>query len=793
MPNDENTQQVQQNQNLAVGSNWSANSWASDDFDLDFGSDVGSSIWDSSQGRTWMFLTPDEEAQKEELQNSWQPFSFGKDEVQDSSSVVDAEENGGWSLFNPNVNANIDVAGNDMGEVSESEEATDNKFDDKIEDLISFDDDWPTSVSESLQNVDVEPLAGNWTTSENDETNGDLLWDSPLNSQEVVQDQTSLENVNLGNTDTDSVVENTETTEDIESTNINEWWDNAKNDDWLQQEDKKVEETFGTENLDSSPNIEVDESPADVAQNVENLLVSNTVSDNWLWSVVDNQQNTEQYVPSEEDFSAMSNLLNSSSAWQVDINNENTQPVNNFGFVNNVENFDTNIVSDWSQAQWNISDVNSNVSMQNTEYQQNIQPNFDNQQVSMAVDNQQETFGNSSVSADINWSIWSTDNNWSIWTADINWNTFNQVGLDSQVNPQIQGNQVYTEVPMNQPTPAETPINQNVDLNSMWTLWWVQMWNVVNNMENVNNQWWVSLDAILDQEIQNMHVENPGMNQTNYVWPIDNNQQVQGQMWQQVVYQEITGKKRKKQSWFIVIWIFLWVIVVLWLLWYFAFKMFPDKFHNIFKNDVVVEYLAWNENNISTEWVVNDNQWGENIDIDEVDNLENFDEQEVDGELLDDNVLENESWDETNWDVENWEEELDPNSLAGLLSEDESTTESGDVSESGDDENDNWWQNSEESNVENTDDGDTNGDDFDPYAEIGGVISEVSDSDKLNEYISQWNYYKELWVTNNDRKMEKYGEYIVVTATEELWKLENWEEIDNTIYGRLDEILESLE
>ena len=136
--------------------------------------------------------------------------------------------------------------------------------------------------------------------------------------------------------------------------------------------------------------------------------------------------------------------------------------------------------------------------------------------------------------------------------------------------------------------------------------------------------------------------------------------------------------------------------------------------------------------------------------------------------------------------------ELDPNSLAGLLSEDGNTVENGNVSENGDSVDNDWWQNSQESNVDITDDGNANGDDFNPYAEIDSVISGVSDSDKLNEYIEQWNYYKELWVTNNDKKMERYGEYIVVTATEELWKLENWEEIDNTIFSKLDEILESL-
>jgi hypothetical protein len=70
----------------------------------------------------------------------------------------------------------------------------------------------------------------------------------------------------------------------------------------LQQEDKKVEETFGSENGNENQNIEVNESPDSVAQNVENLF-NNTTS----------EQVNNSYVPDEADFTAMSNLLNSST------------------------------------------------------------------------------------------------------------------------------------------------------------------------------------------------------------------------------------------------------------------------------------------------------------------------------------------------------------------------------------------------------------------------------------------------------------------------------------------------
>ena len=71
MPNDENTQTTQQNWNPMVDNNVSANSWNSDDFDFSFDSDFGSSVSNNQnqvvwQGRTWMFLTPDEEAEKQD-------------------------------------------------------------------------------------------------------------------------------------------------------------------------------------------------------------------------------------------------------------------------------------------------------------------------------------------------------------------------------------------------------------------------------------------------------------------------------------------------------------------------------------------------------------------------------------------------------------------------------------------------------------------------------------------------------------------------------------------------------
>ena len=543
---------------------------------------------------------------------------------------------------------------------------------------------------------------------------------------------------------TDSMDNNTDSMNN--NTDSNEWWDNTSNDDWLQQEDKKVEETFGQENVDNNQEMEVNKSPVDVAQNVENLLnsavsnndnvswqidINNAWSDNivlpdWLWNVSNPQQVNEQYVPNEAEFSAMSNLLNSSGVWQVDLRNVGTESEDNFGLGSNITALNNSNV-DLPQNQWNWVGVNVNNSFGDTVN---------------AIQDSANTVSNMVNS------------------------------IDPQMDEQVAG----------------VSANQNIDLNSTWALWGDVLWNT-NNMWVVENQW-VPLDTILDQEIQNMHIQPQNVDQTNNSW-VTNMNQVQPQNLQ------VQAKKRKKQSWFLVLWIVGWIIA-LGVLWYFvAAKMFPDKLKNLFKWDVVVEYLVWNENNNDTEWVVK-SEWDQNM-VDEGYDLENPDEQELDWEMEDNNELEEELWDNVEWnDVEwwedenLWEEELDPNSLAGLLSEDGNTVENGNVSENGDSVDNDWWQNSQESNVDITDDGNANGDDFNPYAEIDSVISGVSDSDKLNEYIEQWNYYKELWVTNNDKKMERYGEYIVVTATEELWKLENWEEIDNTIFSKLDEILESL-
>ena len=113
MPTDENTQAVQQNWNPMWDPSTSSNSWNADDFDFSFDSELGtSSVWNSigqwaNQGRTWMFLTPDEEAEKEELQNSWQVVPAWQESNPDDDPALSA--NNGSYFPNVNINNNVTI------------------------------------------------------------------------------------------------------------------------------------------------------------------------------------------------------------------------------------------------------------------------------------------------------------------------------------------------------------------------------------------------------------------------------------------------------------------------------------------------------------------------------------------------------------------------------------------------------------------------------------------------------------------------------------------------------------
>lgn len=818
MPTDENTQAVQQNWNPMWDPSTSSSSSNSDDFDFNFDSDLGtSSIWwdnigqGASQGRTWMFLTPDEEAEKEELQNSWQAVSNWQDV--NIAGNPDLWQDTSTYFPNVNVNNNVETVENSVENISfdQDENSQNDKFDDKIEDMISFDDDPSSSEDNSLNSsnennsmsseedlasFDVNnPISSNDTdklvSSDADQLSVNVNGFVPVNWDNLVetvipdnlwwdslQDQQSDANENVVQND-DFNEQNTQDVSGSDSTNMLEWTNDSQNDDWLQQEDKKVEETFGGENVENNQNMEINESPADVAQNVENML-NNTASDSennfwqnniavndntwnsdtslpdWLWQQVDSQVVEPKYVPNEADFSAMSNLLNSSTTWQVDFSNVDNQPETTTNFGVDLGWINDTLVSDPVQNQWSEAEVNT---VDPLETMTNTVENTADI-VNSVEDNVSTVDVNSIEPETMQTSI--GDNQTSIW-------------YNSQENV-VDNNVVWNQFVQMDTQTQESPINNGINLDNIWDLRWSDLWNSdVNTWTIDNNVWTVPLNTMIDQEIQDMHVQPQNTSNIDQVQPQVQSQNVQ-----------VPNVKRKKQSWFKVIWIFLWTFLVLWVLVYGVSVMFPDKF-KIFKKDVVVEYLTWNENNVGTE---DNGQVVENPD-NQIEDLENNGNIEQSGEWTVENGLESENidgdWENNDGTNEIWED-LDPNSLAGLLL------------------SDGTWSETNVVNVENTWDNwlipegipsssnNWTGEEFDPFSQIDGVLTEEkSDSDKLNEYIVQWTYYKELWISKNDKKMERYGDYIIFTATEELSKLEKWGEIDNSVFGRLDSTLQTLQ
>ena len=310
---------------------------------------------------------------------------------------------------------------------------------------------------------------------------------------------------------------------------------------------------------------------------------------------------------------------------------------------------------------------------------------------------------------------------------------------------------------------------QSFGLNGVWSMAQDNYGeNGVNESETQN--YWpdnsLNLDTI-DDDIQNLNVW--GQAQFN----VDQNQVVQN--WQQVVGQNVIVKKRKKQSWFVVLWVALVAIIAVAFVLY---KMFPDKFNMDMFNKwgKVVEYT--------------DNSWVGNVWDDEQNLGEGWEENEAN--LWEENLWEeNNIWGENTWEDSSasWENvwevsDIDPNSLAALLENDDNETITEltwDVVE--------WELTGDNEIVESN----QNPEDFDPFAQVGELFDEnTKNSDALKNYISKWEFYKNLWAEKSNPTMSKYGEYIMVTAQKELTKLENWEEIDTTLFNKFDELLEKV-
>ena len=841
------------NQNLWVSND---NFWDSDDFDFNF-NDSWNSVVDSvdsqvlqnqveNEWRTGMFKTPDEELNVQQQDNPVDnpvSYSWNSDINTSTTETVGVSANTDTSVSvsndtNSNVNIGEDVnvdtdtggkwnivdedsylADIDPGDVQSDDNSNDvqqNLFDqddtssqenlsEEIQSMISFDEDPSVDVAEKLDKSD----------------------DSASSSS-------------------DSTVNSFNSSDDLST-----GWD-SNSDDWLAAEDKEVEESFWVQDVAQPNEPDVNMSSQDVAQNVENLI---TNSDEVP------QQNNTQYVPDENEYSKMSNLLNSSSTWQVDLNNID---MNNQSVVSN-ENLQ--VESDMSSLEWssmvqetNASAMFSQVGWMDTQIQNNDQNmgwETSNEWFGVSLNGPdlwiqstwnndiQSQWNNGAVSNDQS-SGWEINNVWfgvplnnpDLWMQDM-WNNDIQsqwndgvVNNDQNIGWEIgnawfgvslNGSDLWTQNVWNNDIQNQlnnTSTNDynvwttgtfNVDVNTWWNEQSIgfglgalnatdESWNTTelwNTME-----WWSSaevwnssfnLDTLIDQDIENLsNVNNlQDLNSMN----LENSWNLWYVQWQsdmqngQVVQQNVPVKKRKKQSWFKVLWIFLWVVVALCVLWFAASKMFPDKVNldNIFKWSKVLEYL-------DNSWIVGDlwisdstldenSEWNEDQQTEEW--IENINWEE---DLWEDNVWEWENWEENLWEGEGWEEgELDPNSLAALLADEDSDSIWSDSENSGD---------ASEVLGDNTSDtqDESNDSSFDPFAEVDELFDEnKKNSDALKNYISQWEFYKNLWTSKSNTLMLKYWEYIMVKAQTELTKLENWEEIDTTLFTELDEVLERAE
>ena len=825
MPTDENNWVVSQNQQTDLNWSWNQfvqNSETSDDFDFNFDDkwgdtstvDNASAWWDShiftnpdssesqdiqsqpviNQWRTGMFKTPDE--QDNQQQDATSSASSNEDSFLSDIDPDDVQNNdgtetlGGWDLF-------------DQNSENESQEASNEALDQNIEEMISFDDSPVEQKENTVQepSVDIQP---------------DVSAEENNVNTSNVQEVSNIQEVATETQNNPDIMAH-ETVNTVQEDVPQSWETNG--DDWLQQEDKEVENAFGSQDsTDSSSLLNVNMSWDDVAQNVENIITNQDENV---------QQNDATYVPDENEYSQMSDLLNSSSTWQVDLNNVPAQAVadQSAPIVDNLwasvaENASVPVVEGtWVSVEENMSDsIDENISAPVVE---NVWVSFENSIPASVVENDWVPSVENPGPIDMNnvWTFWWTPN--TVDTSNLWWDDQN-VGFGLwALNATMPAE---TSIVVENPTVAETP---TILENSVA----VEGSSVSETPATVENQVMVESSAVqnpvqnesfnldsIEQDIQNLSIwsqvlQQEGQNMVVDQWQVWWQVQVQDSQVQngQVVQQSQPIKRGKKQSWFKVIWIFLWVVALLFGLWFAATKMFPDKFNlkSIFWWDKIVEYID-NSWIVWDSWIIDDENENNNVDWDEIvweedENLEmNADEDslEVDGENIDEensDVDENAVWNESSdvnqseeessqHDSKNWWDVLDPNSLAALLSDD--------IPEN----NQDWdWSVTEEGsdgtideNVDETanqvDDGDSS---FDPFAEMNDLLDENADNKaKLQDYLSKWELYKDLWTVNGNKSMEKIWEFIMTKAQEQLTKLENWEEIDTTVFELLEKRLE---
>ena len=695
MPTDENNWVIPQNQQVNSNQQFNPNqplnpnqqvnpnlSWnqiqnsedSADDFDFNF--------IDQESGTV---NSVDPQVLQDQVENDWRIWMFKtSDEELNLQQQNDSIANQVWSTWDMktdvSMGSNVDVNENVN---SDSNSSNENAFSNGVE-------------VENVQNDDnFSNMQGDlFDKNENNENNVQIENNTQKDLWDEIQSMISFDD----DANVDWVADPVKSDGDVINIQDNlvstsEW--NSNTDDWLAAEDKEVEESFWgqdrTSMSEEAPDVNV---PAEnVVQNVEDIIGN---QDNDL------QKNTNQYIPDENEYSKLSNLLDSSNVWQVDLSNIDNKSPN--------EDIMSNWNVDGSAWESGMTQWNADVSAEN-----NIQ--------------------------------WTYTNDW----------TPNSFNIDA-VNLSEE----------------EQPVG-------FW------LWALNNNSAESQNYEWdslINLDSMIDNDIEKLsNVNDPqwtnGMNSSdNMIWNLN---QDTVQDWQQINQQDIKTNKWKKQSWFKVIWIFLWVVLLLAILWVVASKMFPDKFNlgSMFWWSKVIEYVDndwikgvlmdsdnWEENELD-----GDNTWEENsLDENSLEWLDWGEDTEVD------NNTENDLWEWDDWDNDN---ELDPNSLAGLLenedSENDTTSTWDDIA----------WILTGDNNDSDSEE------EFDPFAGFDEIIDEDRKTvDMLENYISDWEFYKNLWDKNGNNLLSKYGEFVMIKAQDALTKLENWEEINTNLFSELDSVLE---
>ena len=319
-------------------------------------------------------------------------------------------------------------------------------------------------------------------------------------------------------------------------------------------------------------------------------------------------------------------------------------------------------------------------------------------------------------------------------------------------------------------TPMQSWLESNVDAELSAFQWGEQQWQNISQESHENNtvnepSAEINLDSLLPGETSVIQwtVQN---NETNWsvIWTINGWWQVEQQV------QTTPQKKKKKQSWFTVLWIVLWSLILLGLAWFVASKMFPEEFAKLFKKDAIVSGL------------ITDGE--EN----------NGDENNVDEENPDEGNIDESNINEENPDDITWEQELDPDSLAAQLWQEDNTWdwETGENWEDVD--NPEWttgdtWDWDQAWDTTETWSWDTW--DFDPFAEFSDILWEAQETiEKLNAYVSSWQYYIDL--DTKSWAISILWRKVMEQAQGELTKLENWGEIDTTAFDSMDKMLKKL-